>query len=277
MQLADKVAVVTGASRGVGAAIAEALGRHGATVVLVARTQEGLARTAERVTAAGGRALALPADVTSRTQLEALVPRITADVGPIDILVNNAGIEGIGALVDFELDEIEAIWMTNVASLQILTRLVVPQMINRRSGHIVNIGSTAGWGAGARLSPYVSSKYAVRGFSFCLRNELRPHGIAVSLVSPTWVEDDGFVKQWGLSRRTPWYMGSVTTAEVADAVLSLLASGRRERKVMPLRMKISPVVAAISPGFMDWFVRFIGLDSYAEAASAHIRKRKPVA
>lgn len=271
MQLRGQVAIVTGASRGIGAAIAEKLGSQGATVALAARSAEGLSATAERVRAAGGIAATVPTDVTAPSALETLVARVNDEFGAIDILINNAGIESIGPFAELDIEEITALLMTNVGGLQILTRLVLPEMVDRRRGKIINIASVAGWGGTPLAATYVASKHAVLGFSFSLRAEVRPYGVTVSALSPTWVADDGFMAGWGIRRKPPWFMGTATSHEVADATMSLLSSGRAEKKVAPMRMYTAGVLTALAPDFMSWFVTRIGLPSYLEAVASRPR------
>jgi NAD(P)-dependent dehydrogenase (short-subunit alcohol dehydrogenase family) len=188
-RLAGQVALITGAGRGIGRAVVERLARAGATTVLAARTERELIQVAEAVRASGAEMLIVPTDVTNELQLEALVSTVLTRFGHIDILVNNAG----GApprtpvskarLLDWEYTLRVNLWATMV-----LTKLVLPLMIERRSGVIVNICSSAGLSGKPGEAAYAAAKFGVRGFSQSLFEEVREYGIKVSTVCPGYVD-----------------------------------------------------------------------------------------
>jgi short-subunit dehydrogenase len=174
-----KVWMITGASRGFGAAIAEAVVANGDVLVATARNEESLAslRSAKDT-------LTLSLDVTREEAAKEAVSAALTRFGRIDVLVNNAGYGFVGAIEEASAQEIEAIYRTNVFGLLNVTRAVLPAMRQQRSGHIINIGSQGGYQASPVLGVYGSTKFAVEGLSEALHAELQPLGIHVTVVGP---------------------------------------------------------------------------------------------
>jgi short-subunit dehydrogenase len=180
--LAGEVAIVTGASSGIVAATAKELARRGAAVVLAARRADLLEAQAQAVRAAGGEALAVRTDVADAAQLAQLAERATATFGRVDILVNNAGASWSRPLASTPPDELVGLLEVNLLAAMLLTRALLPGMVDRGHGAIVSVGSLSGRVAMEPL--YSASKYGLRGFSLALRRQLRGSGVSVSLVSP---------------------------------------------------------------------------------------------
>lgn len=181
MVLYNRVAVVTGAGRGIGRAIAVELGQLGAKVVLAARSRTELEETAAAI---GARASVFPVDVRKKDQLQALFEHVSANIGPVDVLVNAAGLGIFGPVVDFTDDDFETLIETNLRGIFFCCRSVLPSMIERRTGHIVNIASIAGKVGSANRAVYCASKFAVAGFTESLAEEVREHGIRASVICP---------------------------------------------------------------------------------------------
>jgi NADP-dependent 3-hydroxy acid dehydrogenase YdfG len=175
-----KVAIVTGAGRGIGRAIAIELGRIGARLVLAARSVPELEQTARTI----GSASVMKTDVRQRGDLQKLVDQTVSTIGPVDILVNAAGIGIFGRLTAFTDEDYEAILETNLRSIFYSCRIVVPSMMERRTGHIINIASIAGKVGSATRAVYCASKFGVVGFTESLAEEVREHGVRVSLICP---------------------------------------------------------------------------------------------
>ena len=173
-----KVAVVTGAGRGIGRAIAVELARKGARVVVAARSVAELEETARMA----GAASVMPTDVRNREDVQRLLEHAASQLGPVDILVNAAGIGVAGPVVDFSDSDYDAVLDTNLKSIFFASRCVLPSMIERRTGHIVDIASIAGKIGSANLAVYCVSKFRVVGFTQALAEEVREHGIRVSLI-----------------------------------------------------------------------------------------------
>jgi 3-oxoacyl-[acyl-carrier protein] reductase len=192
--LAGRTALVTGASRGIGRSIAFRLAQLGARLLLVARDQDALARVQQELvqdsTHLATAAQALPCDLTSASEIEALASRIHA-AGGCDILINAAGIGRIGApMHEMPVEDFDAVFATNVRAPFLLMRAVIPRMTARGGGDIVNISSLAGQGPLANGAAYAASKWALNGLSYSAAEELRSHGIRVSVVAPGSVNTD---------------------------------------------------------------------------------------
>ncbi len=177
----NQVAVVTGAGRGIGRAIAIEFGHLGAQVVLAARSRPELEATARLI---GSSTSVIPTDVRKKQELERLFEQVTAAVGPVDILVNAAGLGIFGPVVDFKDEDFETLIETNLRSIFFACRFVLPSMIERKTGLIVNIASIAGKVGSATRAVYCASKFGVVGFTESLAEEVREHGIRVSLICP---------------------------------------------------------------------------------------------
>jgi 3-oxoacyl-[acyl-carrier protein] reductase len=183
--LAGQVAVVTGAGRGIGAAIALELSRLGAIAVLCGRTLAALESSAQAITQAGGTAELVSCDVTSLGSVEAAARQVEGSFGHVDVLVNNAGVGGFGGpLHQLAPDSWEQILNTNLRGVFYTTRAFVPMMIRARTGHIINISSLAGKNALPNGAAYAASKWGLNGLSYSLAEELRSYNIRVAVICP---------------------------------------------------------------------------------------------
>jgi 3-oxoacyl-[acyl-carrier protein] reductase len=188
--LTGKIALVTGAGKGIGKAIAVALAQEGAHVGLVARTEKDISAVAKEITALGVKTSVATADVSNRAEVEAAVAKVQQDLGPIDILINNAGTATFGKFLELEPEAWEHQIRVNVFGVYYTTRAVLPQMIERKAGDIVNISSTAGKSGSPVTSAYSASKFAVFGLSESLMQEVRKHNIRVTALAPSTVVTD---------------------------------------------------------------------------------------
>lgn len=185
MPLSNSVAIITGASSGIGAATARALADAGATVVLAARREGRLRDLEGEIEAGGGRALALPTDVTDRAAVEQLAQRTLDAYGRIDVLVNNAGIMPLSFVKNLHVDEWLRMVDVNVNGVLHGIAAVLPTMLEQQRGHIVNVSSVAGRRVFPGGAVYCGTKHAVTAISEGLRQELTPkHGIRVSCIEP---------------------------------------------------------------------------------------------
>jgi NAD(P)-dependent dehydrogenase (short-subunit alcohol dehydrogenase family) len=183
--VADRVWLITGASRGFGAEISKAVIEVGEKVVATARTMQGLEHLGTHP-----HLFPVVLDVTDERQARDAVQAALAHFGRVDVLVNNAGISLLGAVEESSATEVERIYRTNVFGLLNVTRAVLPHMRQRRSGHIINISSVAGYSAYAGFGVYSSSKFAVEGLTEALHSELAPLGIHVTVVEPGFFRTD---------------------------------------------------------------------------------------
>ncbi|HYZ27877.1 MAG TPA: SDR family oxidoreductase [Thermoleophilaceae bacterium] len=180
--LAGEVALVTGASSGIGAATAVELAREGAKVVLAARRVDRLEAQAEAIRAEGGEALVIPADLGDAAQVTALAEQAAEAFGRIDVLVNNAGVFWARRFAETSEQEVSRVLNVNLLGAMLLTRAVLPGMLARRHGAIISVASLAGRVAMEPL--YSATKYGLRGFTLAMRRQLTGTGVSASLVSP---------------------------------------------------------------------------------------------
>ena len=189
--LSGQVAIVTGAGRGIDAAIARKLARLGATAVLCGRTQSTLDSTAQSILDAGGKTEVIPCDVTVLHQLEYAATRVDSTFGRCDILVNNAGVAGFNdALHNMLPDDWDRILNTNLRGVYFTIKAFAPLMIRNYQGHIINISSLAGKNALPNGAAYAASKWGLNGLTYSVAEELRVHNIRVSVICPGSTETE---------------------------------------------------------------------------------------
>ncbi len=186
--LAGQVAIITGGGRGLGRAFALALAGAGAKVAVVSRSADQVAATVAEITAAGGEAIGLPADVADRWAVEMMVDRVEAQLGPVDLLINNAGIVSpLGPLWECDPDEWWRSVEINMRSVLLCSHAVLPGMVARQRGRIINLASGAGTIAIPYASAYVTSKAAMIRLTETLAVETAAHGVTVFAISPGFV------------------------------------------------------------------------------------------
>jgi 3-oxoacyl-[acyl-carrier protein] reductase len=189
--LAGQVAVVTGAGRGIGSAIARKLAALGATTVLLGRTKSTLDETARAIVDAGGKTEVIPCDVTVLHQFEYASARVDSTFGRVDILVNNAGIGGFNDLLhNLPPEEWDRILNTNLRGVYYAIRTFAPIMIRAYSGHIINISSLSGKNALPNGAAYAASKWGLNGLTYSVAEELRKHNVRASVVCPGSVDTE---------------------------------------------------------------------------------------
>lgn len=182
--LDGKVAFITGAGRGIGKAIVEAFAAEGAIIAAAARTTKEIDEICEKISAGGGKALPVTMDLKSEDSIKAAVKKAQSELGPIDVLVNNAAILTLDKLVNTSTQVWDDVMSTNVRGLFITCREVLPQMMERKSGRIINIGSMAGRRGYDEQGAYCTSKHALVGLSKVLAIETAKYGIRVNVISP---------------------------------------------------------------------------------------------
>ena len=213
-KLKNKNAIVTGASSGIGQAIAEHLANEGANVVIAARREDKLKQIADRINQQGkGSALAVVTDVSKQTEVENLVKQATEAFGDIDILVNNAGVVGNGRITDGKLNAWDSMIDVNIKGVLYGINACLPSMRERGTGHIVNTASVSGFEVTKTSAVYSATKFAVRAISMGLEKELARTGVRVTNISPGMVETER------TEHRLPEDRKSLETANIANAVI----------------------------------------------------------
>ena len=221
MKLAGQVAVVTGAGRGIGRAIAGALGRAGAAVVLAARSASELAGVVREIEQAGGRALAVTTDVRQEASVEALVRRALAEWRQVDVLVNAAGVATFAPVTDSKLDDWDQMLAVNLRGAVLCCRAALPAMVGRHRGTIINVGSVVTSRSLAGSAAYTASKYGLLGFSRVLAEEMRPHGVRVGVLSAGATD----TPLWDAMPAAPARDRMLRADQVAEAALLMAGLG----------------------------------------------------
>lgn len=236
--LSGKVAIVTGASRGAGKAIAARLAAHGAAVGLLARQSDALTTATEELCSAGARAIALPADVANPDEVERAVSAAVVAFGRLDILINNAGIGARGRVEELSPDDWQRVIATNLTGPFLCSRAVLPHLRQQGGGWIISISSGAGKQGYPGMSAYCASKFGLMGFAQSLAAEVTDEFIKVSVISPGTIAT-GFGKTPSDGGRPRPGAKYLLPDDLADAVLTLLAqSGRawtQEMNLWPFR------------------------------------------
>lgn len=233
--LTDRVALVTGGSRGIGRAVALALANAGASVAVNYRERSDAARAVvDAVRSAGGRAMAIGADVSRSVEVSAMVSAVAGELGPIDVLVNNAGIALIRGIDDLTEADFDATIAVNLKSAFLCTQAVVPAMRARKWGRIVNISSGAARGAGGVGLHYNASKAGMEGLTRGYAARLVKDGITVNAVAPSLIETD-MVKSGVAASPSQIPLGRFgTSVECAQAVLMVIGNGYMTGQTIPL-------------------------------------------
>jgi short-subunit dehydrogenase len=242
-------ALVTGASSGIGEALALRLAREGARVALAARRQAELEEVAAEIARGGGEALVLPCDVSDRAQVFAAAERAVQHFGQIDLLVNNAGYGHHRRFLEWDVDDMERVMRVNYLGALYWTKALLPQMVERKRGWIVFMASLAGHIGVPEESAYVASKFALVGLGESLSIELEDDGVHVLTVCPAIVRTDFFDEE-ALARMPPVSKRTMLEPNMlVDAIIKALARGKHEITV-PRRLATAYIVRAIAPGFL---------------------------
>lgn len=254
--LAGKIVLLTGASGGIGLFIARALAKEKVTLVSVSRSQEGLERICAEVEAAGGRGISIPFDLSNLVELPTLVQQIHQLAGPIDILINNAAIEKYRPLQNYTLEDTQSILTTNLLAPIELTRLVLPNMIQRDSGHIVNIASLAGKKGAPYNSIYSASKAGLIMWSDAIRQELATTNVGVSVVCPG-ATAAGMFLELEISPSSKARVAEPTT--VANAVIQSIKQNQEEVIPDGLASRVLFAMTQLFPQFGDMIFQRLGV------------------
>jgi short-subunit dehydrogenase len=253
MNLRDRIVLLTGASRGIGGASAPALAAAGAHVVLAARSLDLLEERAREIRASGGKATAVRLDVTSDESVRYAIAEVAERVGPIDVVINNAGNGGaLGLWHEDSADKTRDMLEVHFFGMERVTRALVPSMIARRHGTIVNVVSAIAWAPMAGGAVYCSAKAAVLAFSQALRGELAPHGIEVLVFAPGHTKSGA---EW------PIETGQILMPDDVARDLVRSIEGRRRTFVSGLSNRNLVLLQRLFPGLAARIITKIGLDA----------------
>jgi short-subunit dehydrogenase len=265
-----KTALVTGGSKGLGPYIAKFLAREGSNIALTARSENELAVVADELTDLNIKARAYPADISEHGARIKLVDQVIEEFGQIDILVNNAGIEWISRYNDLSPEFIEIMIQTNQIAPMVLTRLVLPAMLARGSGHIVTMSSLGGIKGSPYSATYAATKAGLIAWASGLREELRNTGVSASVICPGFVANAGMFAVY--SKRAPKITGETTPEKVADAVVRSIKKDIGRVIVNPGPILPMQILDAFQPGIMSWILRKFGVyDWYHEQSEENLK------
>lgn len=276
--LRDKTALVTGAAGGLGNAISAALAREGVRLVVSGRDAAALRALCERLRAAGGVAEVVTADLGDPAQLAALPERAEQALGPVDLLINNAGREVTAPFAEQAPEEIADVMQVNLLAPMLLTRALLPGMLGRQSGHIVQIASIGGKRAAACIGPYAASKAGLVALTQALRAELRGSGVGCSVICPGFTTGGGmYARQEAAGHRAPFVLGTVSATRVADAVIDAIRRDRPEVIVNGRPMRPLLVLDAMAPRAAERLADATAVNRYFRqvAASRHGERSAP--
>ena len=218
MNLNNSVAIVTGAGRGIGRAIALALAENGANVVVSSRTQKEIDAAKEKIIALGRKSIAIRGDVAKEVDVKNVISQTVSEFGKIDILINNAGIGAFAPVTELKTEDFDNMWATNMRGVFLFSKYVIPHMAKQKSGNIVNISSLAGRNAFKGGAGYSATKWALIGFSRTLMLEVREHNIRVITLCPGSVDTD-----FSPSQKNPKESSRIPKAEdIAKIVVNTL-------------------------------------------------------
>ncbi|BBX96387.1 SDR family NAD(P)-dependent oxidoreductase [Mycobacterium lacus] len=265
MELTGKTVLLTGATGGLGRAIAAALAGRGARLILSSRKAQELDQLAASLPGCGHRTVV--GDLAEPGAALALL----ADAGEIDVLVANAALPASGRLESFTAEQVDRALRVNLEAPVQMTRELIPAFTKRGSGHFVFVSSISGKTATARASLYAATKFGIRGFALCLRDDLRPAGVGVSVISPGAISGAGMFADSGAA--SPPLIGTGRPEQVGAAVVSAIERNRGEVTVAPLRQRVLARFAANAPEISSRLAGDIAARAADEIAAGQTGKR----
>jgi short-subunit dehydrogenase len=255
MQLRGSKVLLTGATGGLGAAMARALRAEGANLVLSGRKRELLDPLAAELGA-----IAAPCDLTDRAALSGLL----ADHPDTDVLIANAAVPASGLLESFTEEELDRIIAANLTAPVQMTRALVPGMVERGRGHVVVVSSLGGKVASPGAAMYAATKFGVRGFALGLRQDLEGTGVGVSVISPGFVREAGMFAKSGAEGTLPPGVGTCSPEDVATATVDAIVNNRQEATVAPLSMRVGATFGLAFPRAAAVTQKFSGAKGISE-------------
>lgn len=263
MQIAGSTVLLTGATGGIGHALARALHGHGAELILTGRRADVLAPLASQL---GARAL--EADLSDRVALQ----RLLDDVGSVDILVANAALPGSGRLETYSVEQIDRALDVNLRAPIVLARALLPAMLERDRGHLVFMSSLAGKAPTPGASIYNATKAGLRGFAGALRADVHGSGVGVSAIFPGFIRDAGMFADAHV--KLPLGVGTRSPQDAAAAVIGAIERNRGEVDVAPLGLRLGTTIATVAPELATGVARRLGAQEIAARFEASQRDKR---
>lgn len=263
IELRGARALLTGATGGLGHAIARALHRRGAELVLTGRRTDVLEPLAAELGATS-----IAADLADATEVD----RLLAEAGTVDVLVANAALPASGPLLEYSAEQVRRALAVNLEAPILLSRAVAAPMVERGRGHVVLVGSVAGIAASAKTPLYNATKFGLRGFALGFRGDLRGTGVGVSIVEPGFVRDAGMFVEGG--GELPRGVRTVSPEDVAVGVLRAIDGDRAEVVVAPNELKVAAAVGSLFPGLSAAIQHRLGGDRVTETLVAGQRDKR---
>jgi short-subunit dehydrogenase len=273
--------LLTGANGGLGVYMTRALADRQTKLALVAFPGVGLEALREEVSARGAQAMVLVSDLRDPAQRRSVVEQVREKFGPIDILINDAGVEFTSAYHDLSEENLHDIINVNLEAAMVLTRLVLPEMLQRRRGHIVCISSLAGRSGPAFQEPYAATKAGLVAFTSSLRASYRREGVSASVVTPGFVEAGIYAKLKARSGcSAPVMLGTSRPETVARAVIRAIERDKPEIIVNPLPVRPLLALSALLPSVGEWVINQIGTNDFfrrvVEAEKRAAERKEPL-
>jgi len=268
--------LLTGARGGLGTPMTLALARAGANLALVAYPGVDLDDLRSQVEKLGVKAIAIRFDLAQRERLPELLAQVKAELGPVDVLINNAGVEFTSAYHELEVERIRETILVNLEAPMILTRLLLPEMLARQRGHIVNISSLAGMAKPAFQESYAATKAGLISFTGALRATYRPQGVSASVIIPGFVEAGIYARlKTTAGRSAPALLGTCSPERVASAVLRALERDLPEVCVSKFPVRPLLALSVLSPRLGAWITDITGANAFfGQAVEAAKKGRK---
>ena len=263
MQIAGSRVLLTGASGGLGAAIARGLHERGARLVLTGRRHEALAALAGEVDAE-----TIVADLAVREDVD----RLAREAGPVEILIANAALPAAAPLTHLSPQEIDRALDVNLRAPLVLCRALTPAMIQARRGHVVLVSSLGGRVATRSNPVYHATKFGLRGLAGALRVDLRDHGVGVSCVLPGFISEAGLFAESGA--KLPFGVGTRSPRDVADAVARAVERNRAEVDVSPLSLRLGAVLWSLAPDAAGALADRLGSGEIASTFEDALREKR---
>jgi short-subunit dehydrogenase len=268
MDLEGKRVLLSGATGGLGRAIAERLAERGAKLVLSSRRKAELTELAKSLPGGARRHKVIVADLAK----DGAPAKLVRDAGAVDVLIANAALPGTGKLDELSKTDVTRALRVNLEAPILMARELAPRLVKKGEGHVVMVASLAGKVGSPRSSIYNATKFGLRGFSFGFREDMHPHGVGVSIVSPGFVREAGMFHDADASN--PPGIGTTTPQKVAKAVEKAIRRDRNEITVAPRRQRALTEIGYRHPGFAARFQRRAGAEALADELAAGQRNKR---